>query len=121
MHKLHARIVKDCIFLYYTVDAGMVELVDTRDLKSLDGKMSCRFDSGSRHTALHIRGAFYLCGYPLRLQDAAFLAGQSGLSAACALFVRRGMRSCRRGGDFAFLQEIQSFPNRLSVFPAVKR
>ena len=51
MHKLHARIVKDCIFLYYTVDAGMVELVDTRDLKSLDGKMSCRSDSGSRQKA----------------------------------------------------------------------
>ena len=42
------RIVKSCVFLYYIANAGMVELVDTRDLKSLDGKMSCRSDSGSR-------------------------------------------------------------------------
>ena len=30
--------------------AAMVELVDTRDLKSLDPKRSCGFESRSRHT-----------------------------------------------------------------------
>ena len=33
--------------------AAMVELVDTRDLKSLDPKRSCGFESRSRHKQMH--------------------------------------------------------------------
>ena len=33
----------------HTTAAAMVELVDTRDLKSLDPKRSCGFESRSRH------------------------------------------------------------------------
>ena len=39
----------------------MVELVDTRDLKSLDQKRSCGFESRSRHIACKARNA--ISGY----------------------------------------------------------
>ena len=65
----------------------MVELVDTRDLKSLDGKMSCRFDSGSRHTALHIRGAFlFVRIYPALAGCCIF--GGAVRSVGCLRFIR---------------------------------
>ena len=38
------------IRFYINWVAAMVELVDTRDLKSLDPKRSCGFESRSRHT-----------------------------------------------------------------------
>ena len=36
----------------YVYHAAMVELVDTRDLKSLDQKWLCGFESRSRHSPL---------------------------------------------------------------------
>ena len=46
--------------------AAVVELADTRDLKSLDGQPSCRFDPGQRHhgnTESVDRPPSLACGY----------------------------------------------------------
>lgn len=37
------------MYLFFCADARMAELVDARDLKSLDPKRSCEFKSRSGH------------------------------------------------------------------------
>ena len=54
MHKIQKNYIINVVF------AGLVELVDTRDLKSLGWKRLCRFDSGARQkNAKLLLGIFY--------------------------------------------------------------
>jgi hypothetical protein len=48
-------------FLSLSIDALVVELVDTQDLKSCGPQRPCGFDSRLRHKASHKRERLFLC------------------------------------------------------------